>query len=190
MTPVDTPSSHWSLLEPAVPVALKGKRVLLCSPAVVADDLEQRLSDRGAAVVRWDPVVANTVDATGCHLAICVELLQSDPHPSRILGRLWASLVLGGTLLVQSLVIDEPGKSQFARFVSRAAGTGDSEWLPGRLALRWSLETSGFDVVRWLDSGKATPPSREGSAYLEVARVERYPSLTLATPTDPAEVTG
>ena len=58
--------------------------------------------------------------------------------------------------------------------------------MPGRLALRWSVETSGFDVERWLESGGEAEPTVD--AYLVAKRTERYPALVLATPARPEGV--
>ncbi len=178
---------HWDQFEPALPAELSGSRVLLVATREAAEDLSAPLSDRGATVVPWDSIGDLDADASsgGFELAVCAELLQTNPHPARVLGGLWGAMQEGATLLLHSRVLAGPGESQYARFVAAAAAVGPDEWLPGRLALRWSLETSGFDVERWLSAGEDSPRSRETSAYLQAKRMERLPSLMLATPTDP-----
>ncbi len=176
----------WKLLGSAVPDDLAGKRVLDVAPPGDADQVSSELDGRGAELlVRADP------DAewkkAGYDLVVCRDVLQRDPHPARLLTRLWEVMTEGGTLFLHSPVMTEAEKSRFARFVAASAGTGSTEWLPGRLALRWSVETSGFDVERWLATEDA-PESGVARAALVAVRTTRLPSLMLATPTRPEEV--
>lgn len=176
----------WAILGPAIESDLSGKRVLDLAPAGAADQISSELEDRGAAYL-----VRKACDEDwgegGFDLAVCRDAIQRDPHPARLVTRLWEALAEGGTLLLHSPVMTEAEKSRFARFVAASAGTGTSEWLPGRLALRWVVETNGFDVKGWLATDES-PQDGVADAALVAVRAGRFPSLLLATPTAPEEV--
>jgi len=178
---------HWSVLGPEVPEDLAGRLVLdVSDPGLAIDGSSEALLARGAReVVRWQPPGDIERDPSeGFDFVYCRDTLQRDPHPMNFLSRLWHLTAEGATLLLESRVIPAPEQSRYARFVAGAAG-GDSspEWLPGRLALRWSVETSGFDVGRWLPSPAGEPKDAQAvSAYLRATRVARQPALDLAIP--------
>ena len=177
----------WEMLGPAIPADLAGKRVFDLAPPGDPDRVAGELEGRGA-----EALVRGALDAewekAGYDLVVCRDVIQRDPHPANLLTRLWGVLTEGGTLLLHCPVMTEPEKSQYARFVAADAGTGSTEWLPGRLALRWSVETSGFDVGGWLATADR-PQDGVAAAALVATRTTRLPSLMLATPTGP-EVAG
>lgn len=175
----------WEMLGSAVPADLAGKRVLDVAPPGEPDRVSTELEGRGGALVR--PELDAEWEKAGYDLAVCREVIQRDPYPARLLMRLWGVMTEGGTLLLHSPVMTEPEKSQFARFVAADAGAGATEWLPGRLALRWSVETSGFDVDGWLAT-EDRPHEGVAAAALVATRTTRLPSLMLATPTAPEGV--
>lgn len=80
-------------------------------------------------------------------LVHCHGVLYHEPDPMGLLARLWQMTAPGGTLLLGSMMLADPTLSEYARFVPTTY-YGDSTWwwVPGRLALRWMIETSGFDV--------------------------------------------
>jgi hypothetical protein len=130
--------------------------------------------------VRWDPAEEGTRPDGPFELVVCVESIQARPHPANLLLALWEAMPVGGMLLLHSRVLTDPARSAYASFVAADAGVGDSEWLPGRLALRWTVETNGFDIDRWIDAGSE---AIEDDALLAVIRTDRTPSLVSSTPT-------
>jgi hypothetical protein len=182
----DRETQLWEVLGPAIPADLAGKRVLDVAPAGNADRVSTELASRGADLLLRADLDAEWEQA-GYDLVVCRDVIQRDPHPARLLTRIWGVMAEGGTLLLHSPVMTEPENSHYARFVAAGAGSGSTEWLPGRLALRWSVETSGFDVGGWLATGDGGE-SGIASAALVADRTTRLPSLMLATPTEPEEV--
>jgi hypothetical protein len=167
-------SSPWTRLGANLPDGADSGGTLLVGPAgAAALGLDE--------AVRWDPVAGDARPAGQFGLAVCAEALQADAHPANLMLAIWEAMPVGGMLLLHSRVLTDPGQSAYARFVAADAGTGDTEWLPGRLALRWTVETNGFDIVRWIDAGSSEPRG-EDDAYLIATRTERTPSLVLATP--------
>jgi hypothetical protein len=102
---------------------------------------------------------------------LCRDVLRSCPYPMALLADLWRLAAPGAVLLLDSEVVSEPEHSGYARFVPTAgAGAG---WVPGRLALRWMVEISGFDVERRLEVPDAPADPR---ACLRAVRAERAPA--------------
>ena len=87
-------------------------------------------------------------DVIHCHGAF-----NREPFPEPLLKRLAARLAPGGLLLLGARVLIDPEQSDYALY------DGDA-WYPGRLALRWMLETEGFSVTRplALDAAPAGSP--------------------------------
>jgi hypothetical protein len=84
----------------------------------------------------------------------------------------------GGTLLLGSMMLADPTLAEYARFVP-ISYYGDPTWwwVPGRLALRWMVETGGFDVER--EFGQAPGPPGEFrtiNGYVRAVRTERSPA--------------
>jgi hypothetical protein len=131
--------------------------------------------------VRWNPLAGESRPDGSFDLIVCVATIEADPHPANLLLALWELMPVGATLLLHSRVLTDPAQSAYARFVAAHAAGGESEWLPGRLALRWTVETNGFDVARWIDAGSSAPRG-EDDAFLVATRTARTPSLVLATP--------
>lgn len=175
--------AHWAVLGPEVADDLADVRVLDVGPAEAPDQSSAALGDRGAKeIVRRGPLdLDDNVEGT-FDLVYCRDSLQSDPHPMNLLTRLWHLTEAEGILLVESRVMSAPEQSRYGRFV-RADGGASSHWVPGRLAFRWMVEASGYDVDRWLHDG-AQPPGGgdQANAYLRATRTERNPALDLATP--------
>lgn len=173
--------AHWDMLAGEVPADLKGSRVLHVGggdddPSLAA------LGDRGADLVRWRHPDEHQGTDTPFDLVYCSDALQLDPHPSKLLSDVWHAIAPGGVLLLESQIEPELELSRFGRFVVDSEA-GTSYWVPGRLTLRWLVETSGFDVDRWLGDPVSPPdqPSRV-SAYLRATKTDRMPALDLAHP--------
>lgn len=93
-----------------------------------------------------DPAVHGTFDLVHCH-----GVLYHDMHPMALLQRMREMLAPGGALYFGSMMLGDPEMSEYARFVP-GAYYGDSTWwwVPGRLAMRWMLESVGLEVRRQL----------------------------------------
>ncbi len=100
---------------------------------------------------------------------LCRNALRSSPYPMALLADLWRLTAPAGVLLLESDVVAGPEHSQYASFVPSTRSGGG--WVPGRLALRWMVEVSGFDVERWLDEAGAS-----GCACLRAVRSDRTPA--------------
>lgn len=77
----------------------------------------------------------------------CNGVLYHEPNPIGMLLRLRSMLADDGEMLLGSMVHASVEQSEYIRFVPDAYA-GDRTWwfVPGRLALRWMLEASGFAV--------------------------------------------
>jgi SAM-dependent methyltransferase len=89
-----------------------------------------------------DPEAHGTFDLVHCH-----GVLYHEMHPMALLQRLHAMLSDTGTLLFGSMMLAAAELSEHARFVP-GAYFGDPTWwwVPGRLAMRWMLESVGLVV--------------------------------------------
>lgn len=121
--------------------------------ACQATDRSVRSGDHGSANgstagVEWvqlsalDPASDGTFDVVHCG-----ELLHRVSEPMALLRKLRELTVAGGTLLISSMMLADPERSEYLRFVPTHYA-GDSSWwfVPGRLALRWLLHCAGFEV--------------------------------------------
>jgi hypothetical protein len=86
--------------------------------------------------------VHGTFDLVHCH-----GVLYHEVHPVALLQRLRAMLNDSGTLLFGSMMLRSAELSEFARFVP-GSYYGDPTWwwVPGRLAMRWMLESVGLQI--------------------------------------------
>lgn len=101
---------------------------------------------------------------------LCRDALRASPYPMALLSELWRVAAPGGVLLLEAAVLPETERSVYARFTPLAGGSAG--WTPGRLALRWMVESCGFDVDCWLGDANATGPR----AHLRATRAERRPA--------------
>jgi SAM-dependent methyltransferase len=132
----------------------------------------------GATFEDWnwedlDPERQGTYDIVHCH-----GVLQRVAAPMKLLGRLWRMTAPDGVLMLGSSLLDSPDLSRYTAFAPITAERSAPEWIPGRLTLRWMVETSGFDPGAWLGeqpSRGASPPTTE--AYIRARRSERPPAI-------------
>ena len=160
-----------------LPDRIDGWRVL----AIGAGDAgEDYLTSLGAAefVALDEPSEDAGLEAGSFDLAICGSGLETDAHPLATYAWLRRALKPEGTLIAGSRVLADPTKSQYARFIPAGEDGGASRWLPGRLAFRWMVEVSGFDVAGWL--GDAGDAHSDDPAYLQAKAADRTPPLDLA----------
>jgi hypothetical protein len=80
-------------------------------------------------------------------LVHCHGVLYHEMHPIALLQRLRAMLSDNGTLLFGSMMLADAELSEYVRYVP-SAYYGDPTWwwVPGRLAMRWMLESVGLKV--------------------------------------------
>ncbi len=89
-----------------------------------------------------DPSEHGLFDYVHCH-----GVLYHEPNPLAMLLRLRAMLAADGEMLFGSMLHASAEQSEYIRFVPDAYA-GDKTWwfVPGRLAMRWMLEVTGFEV--------------------------------------------
>lgn len=175
-----TAHSHGEQFVANLPAELSGRRVLDIRPE--PDLVSEEIGSRSAAEVRTWTGVEEPPAGAGVDLVLCREALNRTAYPANFLSRIWAASVDGADLLIQCRVMTSTDLSMYARFVERRTGDGEFEWLPGRLAFRWLVETSGFDVDRWIDSPALKPGAGDGDAYLVATRAARTPALDFSIP--------
>jgi SAM-dependent methyltransferase len=147
---------------------IAGRRVLVIGGEVVKD--AQAFNSRGAGYVLgcvepgqqgapedvgqpgidlrsvgWqglDPDAHGTFD-----LVLCNDLLHRVAEPLTLLRKLRALTSGGGTLLIGAMLIDDPERSEYLRFVpDRFAGDPSWWFVPGPLAFHWLVQSAGFEV--------------------------------------------
>jgi tRNA (mo5U34)-methyltransferase len=195
---------RWLGLGEAVPADLSGKRVLDIGCNAGYDPFVFRL--RGAGYVLgcepfefieqarflqrvygtdidfrplgWqelDPAEHGTYDLVHCH-----GVLYHDMHPLALLQRVREMLAPEGTLYFGSMMLADAELSEYARFVP-GAFYGDPTWwwVPGRLAMRWMLESAGFAVRRQLPVYDGPPGDfATVNGYFECVAGEPPPQAT------------
>jgi tRNA (mo5U34)-methyltransferase len=111
-------------------------------------------------------------------LVHCNGLLYHERHPLGLLSALWRVTAPGGKLLLGSMMLADPTMSEYARFVPTTYhGDPSWWWVPGRLALRWMLETSGFDIESEFGEQPGLPGEfRTVNGYLRAVRTDRPPA--------------
>jgi tRNA (mo5U34)-methyltransferase len=119
-----------------------------------------------------DPEQHGTFDLVHCN-----GVLYHEREPLALVERLGRMTAPGGTVLLGSMMLEDPSLSEYARFVP-GGYYGDETWwwVPGRLALRWMLETCGLDVVDVLEVFPGPPGEfRTVNGYLRATRADRAP---------------
>jgi tRNA (mo5U34)-methyltransferase len=134
-----------------------------------------------------DPAVHGRFDLVHCH-----GVLYHDMHPMALLQRLREMLTDDGTLYFGSMMLADPELSEHARFVP-GAYYGDPTWwwVPGRLAMRWMLDTAGLEVRRQLPVHDG-PPGEFATinGYFECGRGPEAATSTHVGPTGAPPDTG
>jgi 2-polyprenyl-3-methyl-5-hydroxy-6-metoxy-1,4-benzoquinol methylase/predicted O-methyltransferase YrrM len=127
-----------------------------------------------------DPDVLGRFDFVHCH-----GVLYHEPDPMGMLLRLRSMLAPDGEMLFGSMLHAAPDSSEYLRFVPDAYA-GDRTWwlVPGRLAMRWMLEVTGFNAHELILSEGPRGEFRTLNGYFLATPGEIAPELTssLATP--------
>jgi SAM-dependent methyltransferase/predicted O-methyltransferase YrrM len=132
-------------------------RVLACEPSQAIEQARflESIYHTGVEFSKldWrdlDPAVQGRFDFVHCHRA-----LEYEPDVMGLLSRLRAMVGDGGTLLFSALLHSSSERSEYLRFIPGSYGGDAGRWLvPGRLAMRWMLEVTGFEAEELaLDEG-------------------------------------
>jgi hypothetical protein len=158
----------------ALPASLDGRRVLDLGPLDPANRQCFHALDAEEVVEESAPLSHNPGHPGGFDFIHC-GALPVNGRQLVILSRLWWLAAPSATLLLGSRVIDDVEASRcLAVEATSAAGL---EWIPGRLALRWMVESSGFDVLRWFAEETAIGDLSASFTYLAARRNNRMPVL-------------
>jgi 2-polyprenyl-3-methyl-5-hydroxy-6-metoxy-1,4-benzoquinol methylase len=120
-----------------------------------------------------DPEVHGRFDFVHCHGVLYHEL-----HPMAMLQKLRAMVSDAGELMFGSMLHASAEQSEYVRFVPDAYA-GDASWwfVPGRLAMRWMLETVGFEVEELLLSEGPRGEFPTLNSYFRCRPTEPAPGL-------------
>lgn len=120
----------------------------------------------------------------------CNGVLYHEPNPLGMLLRLRSMLAPGGEMLFGSMLHASAEESEYIRFVPDAYAEDRTWWfVPGRLAMRWMLEVSGFAVEEVLVAEGPRGEFRTLNAYFSARPATVVPRLgdeqsTAATSSD------
>jgi hypothetical protein len=150
--------------------------VAACAPEEVPGAPSASGSTEGSTVevLRLDWSTLDPASHGRFDLVHCGDLLHRVIEPTTLLRTLRQMTAPGGTLLIGSMMLADPERSEYLRYVP-GSHAGDGTWwfVPGRLALRWMLQTAGFEVQE--EFGEREGP-RDGfpivSAYLRAVTCE------------------
>jgi SAM-dependent methyltransferase len=108
----------------------------------------------------------------------CNGVLYHEPNPLGMLLRLRSMLADEGEMLFGSMLHASAEQSEYVRFVPDAYA-GDKTWwfVPGRLAMRWMLEVTGFEVEELMLAEGARGEFRTLNAYFRGRPAEVVPEL-------------
>jgi tRNA (mo5U34)-methyltransferase len=120
-----------------------------------------------------DPSVHGRFDYVHCH-----GVLYHEPNPLGMLLRLRSMLADDGEMLFGSMLHASAEQSEYIRFVPDAYA-GDKTWwfVPGRLAMRWMLEVTGFAVEELLLAEGPRGEFRTLNGYFLARPAEIVPEL-------------
>ncbi len=129
--------------------ALGASEVLACEPF---EFIEQArfLESVYQTGIRFEPIGWQRLDPERhgkFDLVHCNGVLYHEPDPLGMLARFRTMVADEGQLLLGSMMLADVELADHARFV-RGAYASDPTWwwVPGRLALRWMIDASGFDT--------------------------------------------
>lgn len=141
------PVVAWPEIQAQLGERVPGARILLAGP--VPDAATASLAQLGAAQTKTcaDPEQLDTDSEEGFDVVYCDGLLHRVREPLALLRRLRHLTRDGGTLVIGSILISDPERSEYLRFVpDRYAGDPSWWFVPGRLAFRWLVQSAGFEI--------------------------------------------
>jgi SAM-dependent methyltransferase len=156
--------------------------VMACEPCAFIQQMEFLESVYHTGIrpcqMRWqelDPEVHGHFDLVHCH-----GVLYHEVHPMVLLDRLRAMLTDEGVLLFGSMMLADPELSECARFVPGSYYNDPSWWwVPGRLAMRWMLQTVGLQVQEEFGLSAGPPGAfATTNGYFRAIRAEPAAGLT------------
>lgn len=93
-------------------------------------------------------------------LVHCNGVLYHERSPLALLEKLYEMTAAGGTLLLGSMMLPDPGQAELARFIPGSYYSDETWWwVPGKAALPAMIEAAGFEVVD--DFGEVPGPPGE-----------------------------
>jgi tRNA (mo5U34)-methyltransferase len=106
-------------------------------------------------------------------LVHCHGVLYHELDPMLLLERLYEMTAPGGTLFFGSMMLADPELSELARFVPRDYyGDRTWWWVPGPLAMKSMLESTGFEVLSSFGQAGGPPGQFETiNGYFRATRV-------------------
>jgi SAM-dependent methyltransferase/predicted O-methyltransferase YrrM len=108
----------------------------------------------------------------------CNGVLYHEPNPLGMLLRLRSMINDDGEMLFGSMLHASGDQSEYIRFVPDAYAEDKTLWfVPGRLAMRWMLEVSGFEVEELLVSEGPRGEFRTLNAYFRARPIAVAPEL-------------
>lgn len=159
---------RWGEIDRQLGPRISGRRVLVVGPTTDYD--AAAFATRGAEHVlaeatsgELDPARHGTFDIVHCN-----DLLHRVFEPLSLLRALRRLTANDGTLLIGSMVLADPERSEYLRFVpDRYAGDPTWWFVPGQLAFRWLVQTAGFAIeVAFAEREGPTDPFPVVTGYL------------------------
>lgn len=167
---------RWGVAAARLPDSLAGWQVLELGGAGCGRDA---FVQRGAGAVHSCERLEERPDRRRFDLVHYPPTVKPAAHPLAVLASLWHATAPAGILLLGSRALDDPALSQYAHCEPPTVDADDrQQWIPGRLALRWMVEVSGFEVQHWLGErrlGSHHPVTV--TTYLQAVRTDREPVL-------------
>jgi len=159
--PTQRDDRRWSEFDAQLEGLIAGRRVLIIGPSSDHDAAEfvargarevlacqwpeQFGPASGPAHPGWQELAPERHGTFG--LVYCRGLLHRVSEPLTLLRALRSVTADDGTLLIGAMMIADPERSEYLRFVPDGYAGDPSLWfLPGRLAFRWLVQAAGFEV--------------------------------------------
>ena len=127
--------------------------------------------------IGWEalsPEKYGTFDLIHCH-----GVFYHEPNPLGMLLQLRSMLAPKGELFFGSMMLGDPEQSEFLRFVPGSYFRDKTWWfVPGRLAMKWMLEVTGFGVS--YSFGQSDGPAGEFptvNGYFRATGIDPVPHL-------------